>query len=194
MIWYCEHSEVGWRIYASTNWVRIDSGNGMSPDRRQGIAHTITKLVSIRSLETKLSEILFKFAVKKTHLKCHLPFLGAQCLNTSRPSDAYIGVCEPAWWRHEMETFSALLFICVGNSPVPGNSPHKGQLRGAFMFSLICVGINGWVNNRKDGDLRRHRAYYDVIVMGSVMLELASSYHLPHVWREVIIWTNGDIL
>ena len=33
------------------------------------------------------------------------------------------------------------------------------------MFSLICAWINGWVNNRKAGDLRRHRAHYDVIVM-----------------------------
>ena len=28
------------------------------------------------------------------------------------------------WWRHQMETFSVLLAICVGNSLV--NSPHKG--------------------------------------------------------------------
>ena len=47
----------------------------------------------------------------------------------------------------------------------PVNSPHKGQWRGALMFSLICVWINGWVNNREAGDLRRHRAHYDVIVM-----------------------------
>ena len=33
------------------------------------------------------------------------------------------------------------------------------------MFSLICVWINGWVNNRKAGDLRRHRGHYDVNVM-----------------------------
>ena len=25
-----------------------------------------------------------------------------------------------SWWRHQMETFSALLAICAGNSPVPG--------------------------------------------------------------------------
>ena len=37
------------------------------------------------------------------------------------------------------------------------NSPHKGQWRGALMFSLIYAGINGWVNNREAGDLRRHR-------------------------------------
>ena len=45
------------------------------------------------------------------------------------------------------------------------NSPHKGQWRGAFVFSLICVWINGWINNREAGDLRRYHARYDVIVM-----------------------------
>ena len=47
----------------------------------------------------------------------------------------------------------------------PVNSPHKGQWRGALMFSLICVWINGWVNNREAGDLRRYRAHCDVTVM-----------------------------
>ena len=51
----------------------------------------------------------------------------------------------------------------IHRSPV--NSPHKGQWRGALMFSLICVWINGWVNNREAGDLRRYCAHYDVIVM-----------------------------
>ena len=32
-------------------------------------------------------------------------------------------------------------------------------------FSLIFAWINGWVNNREAGDLRRHRAHYDVIVI-----------------------------
>ena len=35
----------------------------------------------------------------------------------------------------------------IHRSPV--NSPHKGQWRGALMFSLICVWINDWVNNRE---------------------------------------------
>ena len=40
-----------------------------------------------------------------------------------------------------------------------------GPWRGALMFSLICVWINDWVDNREAGDLRRYHAYYDVIVM-----------------------------
>ena len=45
------------------------------------------------------------------------------------------------------------------------NSLHKGQWRGALMFSLICAQINRWVNNCEAGDLRRYRAHYEVIVM-----------------------------
>ena len=44
--------------------------------------------------------------------------------------------------------------------------PHKGQCRGALMFSLTSAWINGWVNNGEAGDLRRHRAHYDGTVMG----------------------------
>ena len=51
----------------------------------------------------------------------------------------------------------------IHRSPV--NSPHKGQWRGALMFSLICARINGWVNNGEAGDLRRYRAHYGVIIM-----------------------------
>ena len=72
----------------------------------------------------------------------------------------------------QMEAFSALLVICSGNSPVPVNSPHKGQWRGALMFSLMCTRINSWINNGEAGDLRRHRAHYDVTVMFVVVVLL----------------------
>ena len=51
----------------------------------------------------------------------------------------------------------------IHRSPV--NSPHKGQWRGALMFSMICTRMNAWVNNRKAGDLRRYQAHYDVTLM-----------------------------
>ena len=65
------------------------------------------------------------------------------------------------------------------------NSPHKGQWRGALMFSLICAWINGWANNREAGDLRRHRSHYDVTVMVFVCRRfLPISTH----GIEMIIW------
>ena len=45
------------------------------------------------------------------------------------------------------------------------NSPHKGQWRGALIFSLICVWINDWVNDREAGDSWRYCAHNDVIIM-----------------------------
>ena len=43
------------------------------------------------------------------------------------------------------------------------NSPHKGQWRGALMFSLIWA--NDWINRQAAGDQRRHCAHYDITVM-----------------------------
>ena len=62
-------------------------------------------------------------------------------------------------WKH----FPRYWPIVRGNLRSPVNSPHKGQWRGAFMFSLICA--NSWANNRDAGDLRRHHAHYDVVVI-----------------------------
>ena len=36
------------------------------------------------------------------------------------------------WWHHEMETFSALLAICAGNSPVPGEFPAQRPVTQSF--------------------------------------------------------------
>ena len=64
-------------------------------------------------------------------------------------------------WKH----FTRYWPFVRGIHRSPVNSPHKGQLRRALMFSLIRAWINGRVNNRKAGDLRRNPAYYDVIKM-----------------------------
>ena len=71
-----------------------------------------------------------------------------------------------SWWRHQMETFSALLALCAGNSPVPVNSPHKGQwrTRSFDVFFDLRPKID-WVNNREASDFRRHRGHYDGDVM-----------------------------
>ena len=79
-------------------------------------------------------------------------------------------------WRH----FPRYWPFVRGIHRSPVNSPHKGQWRGAWMFSLICVWINGWVNNRKAGDLRRYRVNYDVIVMGCTDVYLLEFHGHEH--------------
>ena len=72
----------------------------------------------------------------------------------------------------------------IHRSPV--NSPHKVQWRGALMFTLICARINGWVNNREAGDLRRYRAHYDVIVMPTIVSDRfiqVINWDTENLWR-----------
>ena len=47
---------------------------------------------------------------------------------------------------------------------------HKGQWNGAWVFSLICTRIQGWASDYEAGDLRRHRAEYDVTLMFLIVL------------------------
>ena len=70
--------------------------------------------------------------------------------------------CWCPWWRHQMETFSELLAICAGNSPVPGEFPHKGQWRGADVFfelppnKRLSEQSRGWWFEMHSRPLRRH--------------------------------------
>ena len=57
--------------------------------------------------------------------------------------------------------------------------PRNWPLLGDLMFSLICAWINGWVNNRGTGDLRRHRAHYYVTAMYHI-LRPESGPHFAH--------------
>ena len=74
----------------------------------------------------------------------------------------------------------------IHRSPV--NSPHKGQWRGALVFSVICAWINGWTNTCEAGDLRRYRAHYDVTLM---QRKLAWE---PHPWSVTWLKNTAVIL
>ena len=64
-------------------------------------------------------------------------------------------------WKH----FPRFWFFVRGIHRSPVDSPHKGQWRGALMFSQICAWTNCWANNRDASNLRRNHAHYDVTVM-----------------------------
>ena len=42
----------------------------------------------------------------------------------------------------------------------------------------LCAWINGWVNNRESGDLKRHRVHYDVTVMTAFIMDSRHPYLL----------------
>ena len=61
------------------------------------------------------------------------------------------------------------------------------------MFSLICVWINGWVNNREAGDLRRHRDHYDVNVMRSCVVDKTSEMFVTSYSVTYCIYVAGKL-
>ena len=124
------------------------------------IFHDIPKTYTIRRVQHKhIFTLSLRFAAKDMNFTVVL-LTFCTCLTLRKYTQTRV-----SWWRHQMETFSALLTLCARNSPVPVNSPHKGQWRGALRFSLICARMSDWVNNHEAGDLRRHRGHYDVVVM-----------------------------
>ena len=65
--------------------------------------------------------------VKNVALKCQ----NAHMCRTLK----YMGKTRPmpiSWWRHQIEAFSALLAICAGNSPVPGEFPAQRPVTRSF--------------------------------------------------------------
>ena len=46
--------------------------------------------------------------------------------------NSFFSVLAMPWWRHQMETFSALLAICAGNSPVNGEFPGQRPVTRSF--------------------------------------------------------------
>ena len=69
-----------------------------------------------------------------------------------------------SWWRHQMETFSALLTFCAGNSPVPGEFPAQRPVTRSFeiFFDLrpnkrLSKQSWGWWSETPSSSLWRHR-------------------------------------
>ena len=91
--------------------------------------------------------ICFKF----NHMSCHLSTL---CDSVFAKSPKWqtncqdkritvllnpIGMCS-SWWRHQMETFSALLTLCAGNSPIAGEFPSRRPVTRSFDY--FYLGLN----------------------------------------------------
>ena len=92
-------------------------------------------------------------------------------------------------WKH----FSRNWNFVRGIHRSPVNSIHKGQWRGALLFSLTFAWTNGWVNNRDAGDLGRQCAHYDATVMYLSHLGATAKTYPNHsvvkVWQRLYIFS-----
>ena len=73
-------------------------------------------------------------------------------------------------WVSMMTSSNGTIFLVTG--PLHGKFTddrwiHRTKASDAELWCFLWSApwINGWVNNREAGDLRRHRAHYDIIVM-----------------------------
>ena len=105
--------------------------------------------------------------------------------------------------------FSALLAFCAGNSPVTGEFPTQRPVTRSFDICLDLHLNKRLSKNRDAGDLRRHRAHYDVIIMMSVVPwnkeGVAESYpcminvsttkfaYSCQIWTWCVIGTLGNV-
>ena len=86
--------------------------------------------------------------------------------------------------------------FCAGHSLITGEFPAQSQWRGALMGFFICAWTNSWENNGDAGDLRRHLACYDFIVMtfkASDQYNIFFRYLFNIVdmkWHRRQIWTQ----
>ena len=71
--------------------------------------------------------------------------------------------CMTTWWRHQMESFSALPALCVGNSPVTGEFPTQRPVtRNVDVFFDLCLNKRlskhswGWWFETPSRSLWRH--------------------------------------
>ena len=93
---------------------------------------------------------------------------GRQCISGTNNYLLSVGLLQivlwNSWWRHPMETFSALLAICAGNSPVPGEFPTQRPVTQSFdvFFNLrlnkrLSKQSWGWWFETGSCPLWRHR-------------------------------------
>ena len=97
-----------------------------------------------------------------------------------------------SWWRHQMETFSALLVICAGNSPVPAEFPAQRPVTRSFdvFFDLrlnkrLSKQPRGWWFQTLSRPLWRHRNDECPYISHTVSL-MDITYSAPSVIYSII--------
>ena len=89
-------------------------------------------------------------------------------------------------WKH----FSRYWPFVRGIHQSPVDPPHNGQWRGALMLSLIRAWTHGWVNDPDVGDLRNHRAHYDVTLMLFMLASLVLIQRYVHSSSDKVTLKN----
>ena len=124
-----------------------------------------------------------------------------------RPSHQVQGHWILSWWRHQMDTFSALLAICAGNSPVPGEFPTQRPVTQSFdvFFDLrlnkrLSKQSWGWWFETLSRPLWRHVMWYNLfkwlLCKGIQLFKFENMYNILYIDIIYVVYKtsclNGD--
>ena len=93
------------------------------------------------------------------------------------------------WWCHHMETFPRYWSFVQGIHRWPVNSPHKGQWRGALVFSLICA-LNKRLSKQSWGwwcETSSHSLWRRCDVNYISVLKIGRHQIMAHVARQPLL-------
>ena len=102
------------------------------------------------------------------------------------------------WWRHQMETLSALLALCAGNSPVTGEFPSQRPVTRSFdvFFDLrlnkrLSKQSWGWLFETPSRPLWCHcndlNVFSPTVERGSIMTR-------THIWSMIYVSLQTDFM
>ena len=91
------------------------------------------------------------------------------------------------WWRHQMETFSALLAICAGSSPVPGEFPTQRPVTRSFGV-FFDLRLNKWLSKQSWG-WRFETLLCPLWRQCNEKIQCAAPASRPCQWGFYIIWS-----
>ena len=119
----------------------------------------------------------------------------------------YSGFSTYSWWRHQIETFSALLALCARNSPVTGEFPAQRPVTRSFdvFFDLrlnlrLSKRSGGWWFNTPSPPLWRHCNIIFVVdvfnrkTKQSNWLQLTThNITFPHTIQLCVMWSYSRV-
>ena len=143
--WICWNQKIGWyeMILVNPNQLcpRLDSSHAVMEVKTTQSCYTtvsynpelhIDGLVPDYSISIAIAMEILRSCIKSS-------ILCGKCIYKKNGANLALGTCfvgcivsHNKWWRHQMETFPALLAICAGNSPVTGEFPAQSPVMRSF--------------------------------------------------------------
>ena len=129
-------------------------------------------------------------SVSQDKWQSHSNFSLNICINMINDTPSYF---VQSWWRHQMETFSASMALCAGNSPVNSEFPTQRPVTRSFdVFYDLCLNkrltkqSRGWWFETPSRSLLRHCNVCPFVHIPALWLIFHCLLKFGQVW-----WLNG---